>query len=307
MPAMAQDFLLDVPVDCTLGTTCYIQNYVDQDSGPGAINFMCGGLTYDGHQGTDFAVPTLRDMNEGINVLAAAAGTVTGVRDGMDDVLYTEENAANLRGRDCGNGVVLRHDNGWETQYCHLALGSVTVTTGDFVASGTPLGQIGLSGRTQFPHVHLTVRQNGVVVDPFDPNEDASCTAPNVATLWADPLASPQGGMLASGFSTGIPEYSDVKAGTASAEVLSPTAPIVVWGYAFGARPDDVMSIEINGPLGPIFYTENTLDREQALVFRAGGRNPPEDGWPSGLYVGHVAHLRGGIELGRQSVEITLP
>jgi hypothetical protein len=36
MPDMAQDFLLDLPVDCEFGATCYIQNYVHHDDGPDA-------------------------------------------------------------------------------------------------------------------------------------------------------------------------------------------------------------------------------------------------------------------------------
>ena len=58
-PAVAQDLHLGLPIDCTLGDTCYIQNYVDTDPSEEALDFQCGSLTYDGHKGTDFwpAIP----------------------------------------------------------------------------------------------------------------------------------------------------------------------------------------------------------------------------------------------------------
>ena len=38
-----------------------------------------------------------------------------GTRNSVDDVLYTAANAAKVKGKECGNGLVLRHDDGWET------------------------------------------------------------------------------------------------------------------------------------------------------------------------------------------------
>ena len=65
------------------------------------------------------------------------------------------------RDRNCGNGVVIRHADGWETQYCHLRRGSVQVAEGDRVEAGEPLGLVGMSGEANFPHVHLSVRRDG--------------------------------------------------------------------------------------------------------------------------------------------------
>ena len=48
--------ILEVPFDCRLGALCVVQNYVDQDPGPGARDHACGPLSYDGHQGTDIRV-----------------------------------------------------------------------------------------------------------------------------------------------------------------------------------------------------------------------------------------------------------
>jgi len=307
MPAMAQDFLLHQPVDCTLGETCYIQNYVDHDPTEAASDFRCGSLTYDAHKGTDFGLPSLSAMNAGVDVLAAAQGTVRGVRNDMRDVYFTPALAGEINGRECGNGVVVAHGDGWETQYCHLKEGSVVVLPGDQVNAGDVLGQVGLSGRTQFPHLHLSVRRDGNIVDPFDPDGVISCGTPSEATLWANLPETPQGGVLSTGFWDGVPDYGSVKAGTAEAATLSPDGPIVLWALVFGARPGDVVSIMIDGPEAPLFATEETLDLAQALVMRAGGLNSPDGGWASGTYTGFVALTRNGNQLDGASTTITVP
>lgn len=310
-PAAAQDLSLTLPIDCALGDTCYIQNYVDHDPTEGASDFQCGALTYDGHKGTDFGLISLAAMDAGVDVLASAPGIVRGVRNDMRDVLYTIDLAGEINGRDCGNGVVIAHDTidggVWETQYCHMKQGSVIVATGDIVEPGDVLGQVGLSGRTQFPHVHISVRQSGQTVDPFDPDGQIDCTTTSPNSLWAMPLETPVGGLLTVGFADRIPDYDDVKAGTAAADALQSDAPIVLWAFAFGAQPGDIVSLSIDGPNGPIFDTQDTLDRQQALFMRAGGLNTPANGWPAGTYSGLAVHLRGDIELGRQTTTITLP
>ena len=83
--------LLQQPIDCELGETCYIQNYVDADPSSDYADFACGKLSYDGHKGTDFALPTLADMQRGVDVLAAAPGRVLGTRDGMKDAIATKK------------------------------------------------------------------------------------------------------------------------------------------------------------------------------------------------------------------------
>ena len=97
------------------------------------VDFGCGRQTYDGHKGTDFAIPDEQAMARGVNVLAAQGGTVLRVRDGVvDRRIQTEADKKTVEGTECGNGVVIDHSSipngaGWETQYCHLRQGSVQV------------------------------------------------------------------------------------------------------------------------------------------------------------------------------------
>ena len=305
-PLAAQDFTIAVPLDCP-DDTCFIQQYVDRDPGPDAQDMTCGPLSYDGHKGVDFALPSLAMMQAGVNVTAAAPGTVTGVRDELPDIAVDAPDAPALDGRDCGNGVVIDHGGGWETQYCHMAQGSISVAPGDTVSLTTVLGQVGLSGRTQFPHVHLSVRKDGAEVDPFEPSGDAACGYDPDATLFQDPPEYRPGGLIATGFSDAVPDYADVKAGTAAAPALSTTDPaLVVWTYAFGARAGDSLEMAITGPGGEVIRETVALDRTQAQLFRAIGRRTPAAGWPAGTYRADIALRRGTDVVDTQTSTITL-
>lgn len=303
----AGDILLEPPLDCDLTQTCYIQQGVDHDPGPGARDFLCGGLTYDGHKGTDFALPALTMVDVGVDVLASAPGTVRGIRNGMADILQGTPGAPDVSGRECGNGVVVSHGDGWETQYCHMKQGSVIVVTGQTVAMGQVLGQVGLSGATQFPHVHLSVRKDGAVVDPFAPDALNTCGTAADKTLWHEPVAFVPGGLVSAGFSDAVPEYQAVKAGTAARDAMAATAPaLVVWGFAFGGRVGDTLILSIRGPAGEVFTDTQTLDRNQAQLFRVGGKRTPPAGWPHGDYTGTVQMQREGVVLDVQTTSVTL-
>lgn len=307
-PALAEGLLLQSPVACDLTETCYIQQYMDHDPGPDATDFTCAGLTYDGHTGTDFAVPTRADMAAGVDVLAAAPGVVIGTRDGMDDRGYTPERRAELADRECGNGVVVRHSEGWQTQYCHLREGSVAVRTDDRVETGDVLGQIGQSGNAAFPHLHLSVRDpEGTPIDPFDPDGTLTCDDPGNSTLWQSPPTYRPGGLLSLGFAVAIPEYEQIKAGTAGVEALAPDAPaLVVFAYFFGPREGDVIRLAITGPQGEVITQDIDLTKDQAKAFRAIGKRRSSTAWPSGTYTGTATLIRDNQPLEQQSTQITL-
>lgn len=306
LPAMAQDApRLLFPVDCTLGETCFLQQFVDRDPGPGARDFACGPQSYDGHTGTDIRTADMAAMVAGVSVIAAADGVVRALRDGVPD----GGTATMLDGQGCGNGVALTHADGWETQYCHLMQGSITVSIGQSVTAGTPLGLIGYSGRTEFPHLEFILRHEGQVIDPFDPSDLASCGA-GTAPLWAEPVAHDTGAILSMGFSPDIPTFDAITGGQAKRGVIAVTEPaLVLWAYIHSARAGDVVRLRILDASGAaIHMQEVTLDRTQAQLFRATGRRTPAGGWPPGLYRGEVDLIRDGAVIDRaQSAVILAP
>lgn len=298
-------FDLVLPVDCTLGDSCFIQHLPDHDPGPGAGDFACGGLTYDGHDGTDFALPSLAQMEAGVTVLAAAPGTVRGIRDGMADIAVSAPGAPDVTGRECGNGVVISHQDGWETQYCHLKRGSLQVKPGDQVAAGAPLGQIGLSGLSEFPHLHLSLRRAGAEIDPFAPDPQTTC-GQDQAGLWQSAPPMQPGGIITMGFAPAIPSFEAIKQGQVDVPQAASDA-FVLWSYLFGTRAGDRLVLRLNGPEGVLLQDTLTLERAQAQSFRAIGRKRRGADWPPGIYAGEAELWRGEAKIDQSRAEIALP
>jgi hypothetical protein len=305
-PAQAGAFDLSLPLKCDLGETCFIQQYMDHDAGPNAQDFTCGPLSYDTHSGTDFALPSDSAMQAGVAVLASAAGVVKGARDGMPDIRVSDPKAPPLEGRDCGNGVLVEHEGGWQTQYCHMKQGSITVRPGDPVTVGSQLGLVGLSGNTEFPHLHLSVRRDGKEVDPFAPDAPITCGVEPDQTLWAEPIPYVPGGIIGLGFSTAVPEFSAIKAGL-PAEAMTVDAPaLVIWAYYFGNRAGDSLDLRVIGPGGEVVAQTITLDRTQAQAFRAIGKKRGAAPWPAGNYMAFVTLSRDGTVLDTAEQTLTL-
>ncbi len=305
VPASAGEFSLITPIQCDLKNDCYIQQFVDHGPGSTVRDFNCGRLSYDGHKGTDFALPTLARMVQGMAVIASASGTVRGVRDGMPDTGFTETTAEDIEGRECGNGVVISHEAGWETQYCHLLNGSVAVKTGQSVTAGDFLGLVGMSGRAEFPHVHLSVRKNGQVIDPFDPQGRITCTAPVTDSLWAEPPPFRAAGIITLGISADMPDYKTVKAGTSPLPNISSPA-LVIFANIFGTRAGDRLDLSLSGPSGTIISQNIEMTRDQASSFRGIGRKSGGDAWQAGVYEGTATLRRNGNIVEKRSVQTDL-
>jgi murein DD-endopeptidase MepM/ murein hydrolase activator NlpD len=307
LPASARDPVFNPPIDCTLGRDCYIQKYFDHDPGPGVQDYTCGPLANDAHTGTDFALFNLAAMQKGVDVGAAAPGRVRATRDSMPDISVKHPDAPDITGKECGNGVMIDHGGGWQTQYCHLRRGSITVERGRKVAKGAVLGQIGLSGETEYPHVHLAVYKDGIAVDPFAPplREGVfTCGAPGQNPLWQTLLPYVGGGVLDAGISAQVPEYSAVKAGVIHTTPLPANTPaLVLWAYAYGGRND---GLELTGPAGPVAKTDIEIDKTIALFFRGIRTGLPADTWPPGTYSGTANLIRNGITIGHRSIRVTV-
>ena len=305
MPTAAQDLQLGFPVDCTLGESCFIQNYVDHDPGPEAHDFTCAAQTYDTHRGTDIALNDLAAMDAGVNIHPAAAGTVAATRDGMPDILFTDPDAPDITKRSCGNAVIIDHEDGWQTRYCHMKRGSVTVKNGDRVTPETVIGQIGLSGKTEFPHLHISVHKDKNVIDPFQPTASA-CGAADT-TLWSAPIPYVAGGLVSAGFSDVIPEFKTIKAGAAHKATLPATAAaLIVWAHIFGSQTGDVLQLTVIGEQGEFLSHTVLLKRTQARLFRATGRKRNSVPWPTGTYTGTITLTRDNTEIDRLTTQIII-
>jgi len=298
-PAVAKDRRFELPVVCDMGTVCTIQNYFDHDPSEDRVDYACGRLSYDGHDGTDFRVPDLPTMREGVPVVAAAPGVVKGLRDGMPDINVRKIGRAALKGRDAGNGVVIDHGDGWVTQYSHLRNGSVAVARGDRVETGQRLGDIGMSGWAEFPHVHFDVRYEGEELDPFVGFAAYTTCGDDRQPLWSDAALKhldyqPTGPLIA-GFATERPVADAARDGRYAAGQLSSDAgALVMWVDLFGAEKGDKQRFQIRDPAGKqIHETDNVLEDSKVSWFAFSGMRRPPDGWTPGTYRGTYALTRG--------------
>ncbi len=302
---------LVMPLACEVGRSCAIQQYVDHDASSGARDYRCGTLTYDGHNGTDFRLPTTAMQRAGIEVLAAAAGQVLRTRDGMSDAPPAAPADPSASRRACGNGVVLSHGDGWETQYCHLAKGSVRVRPGEWVLAGHAIGRVGLSGRTEFPHLHLTVRHQGQVVDPFAHGAaEGSCDGG--VSLWSpsfrNALAYRARAVLNVGFADGPVTMEKIESGETDGSHYSTEAPaLVAFVRTIGLKAGDVQRLSVKAPDGRLIVdkTEEPLDRNKAQTMLFAGQKRPPAGWPKGSYGAIYGVLHGGKIVLEQRFGIT--
>lgn len=298
--AMAAPNNLLLPLDCEPGRTCWVVRYVDHGKGGETEDYACGPMTGDGHKGTDFAVRDLAAVTEGVKVFAAAPGQVAAVRDGMEDKLIDARDVAQVGGRECGNGVRVDHGNGWTSLYCHLRRGSTMVLEGDQVAAGQPLGLVGLSGQTSFPHLHFDIRYKDQPVDPFIGVKRETDCGPGEAPLWhrdvrkalnyRPPL------LTNSGIAAAVPDKEDVRKGwhrDASVPVHSPSLTLWVDGYWFDVG--DKVAFRLRGPDRSVVIDRTfEIGKRRQRWFSFASAPRPFGGWPSGTYRGEVRVQRAG-------------
>jgi len=300
------------PVACELGTTCFIQNYVDHDPSDKTFDYRCGHRTYDGHDGTDIRLPDLDVQRKGVEVVAAASGRVAHTRDGMDDVSVKVVGKAAITGRECGNGAVVEHGNGWSTQYCHMAKGSLKVKPGDNVSSGQALGLVGLSGNTEFPHLHFTVRHDGKIVDPFaEGAAKGECNSGR--SLWQKAQNSvsnaPSTEIINAGFADHAVTMDEIETGEVKRSLPgSQSAAIVAYVRAIGLQADDEQALELRSPEGQVVaeYRAPKLPRDQAQYFISAGRKRAGSAWPAGTYRATFVLRRQGAEIARRSFQMDI-
>lgn len=276
-----------LPIACEVHVDCWIVNYFDSDPGPGARDYANGFRTYNNHNGTDIAVRDLAAMNAGVPVLAAADGKVRGRRDGMDDVNVRTIGREAIKGRECGNGVVIDHAPGWATQYCHMRKGSVRVSKGQAVKTGDVIGFVGNSGLAEFPHVHFNVFRDKKRIDPF-------AAGGGTTQLWASAALGQMRyepvSVYAAGFREAVPDGARVKQGNIQNQDISATSPaILFWTGIFGIRTGDTVKQILLGPDGKVLAEREVVQKKnQIRRFLWIGKKRGTGKWPAGKYTGRT-------------------
>lgn len=307
---------LNLPLDCIPGKTCWTSKFVDLDPGPGVRDYMCHQRANDRHSGIDFAIRDLKAMEDGVTVMAAAPGTVLRTRDGMEDISARLLGPEMLQRGECGNGVVIDHGGGWTTQYCHMRRGSIAVQPGNRVETGQKLGLVGMSGSSEYPHMHLSVYYNQKIIDPFVGLEDRSASSAKCglgsAPLWNEKtlaeLAYTPAAIFNVGFAAVKPKRTDVPLKEAgidfteadvdsgryrNSEIPSDAQVLVFWSETFGVETGDVVRVRLLGPKGGVLFDQKqSVDGVHARYFRYTAWRRQGPAWPAGTLHGEITLTR---------------
>lgn len=84
-------------------------------------------------------------------ITAPADGTIAELATGIPDNVIGDVNTA----QNWGNTVVIKHSDYLYSKLCHLQNGTIKVKKGEFIKQGQTIGQVGNSGRSPYPHLHM--------------------------------------------------------------------------------------------------------------------------------------------------------
>lgn len=236
-----------LPIQGTLGKDFYIVNHVDQNISAGQYkDFNCGSKSYDGHAGTDFVLRSFRQMDSGVNVLAAEAGTVVAVM----DTFYDRNKSGNSLG--FGNYICIKHPGKYFGYYGHLKTKSLKVKVGDVVTAGQAIALVGSSGNSTDPHVHFEVWYDSTsLIDPF------TGTCQNLGGLWkSQPAYDTAHGIIETGLINVVPTIDIIRERPANKTIYYTNDSFVCfWALQKGVHPGDSSRIDWFDPLGKLYYT----------------------------------------------------
>ncbi|WP_417449169.1 M23 family metallopeptidase [Kordiimonas sp.] len=291
------------PAGCELGKDCWIARYVDHGQNGRAQDYLCGEQSQTGHKGTDIAIADMGRMEAGVSVLATADGKVLRIRDGIRDISVRRNGAASNDGQECGNGIMIEHSNGDRSQYCHVKNGSIRVASGDSVKAGAKIAEIGLSGETEFPHLHYTLYRDGDVIDPFDGSKMNDRCDAGGPLLWANDLPYEALTLFDLRVGTKAPSREKIwQAGTKTLESSSPA--MVITARAMFTRNGDSWHMQIRNPKGKIAADQKViLDDDKQFYYHFIGIKRPAGGFMPGIWTGELTARRGDDTVKKIKVE----
>lgn len=98
----------------------------------------------------------------GAPIVAPCAGVVMAAVDGLPDRSPPDADREQM----AGNHVIVRCGDVWIVMG-HMRRGSVCVRAGDGVRPGQPIGEVGNSGNTGEPHLHIHAQRPGTSAEPM--------------------------------------------------------------------------------------------------------------------------------------------
>jgi len=154
------------------------------------------------------------------------------------------------------------------------------------------LGLVGLSGNTEFPHLHFSVRFHGKIIDPVSGLGKGSGCNNIKNSLWETTagvaLEYIATGILKLAFADQLPARKPYYEHLNAIKILSEdTNKIIFWSHVFGVHKGDRFTMQIISPDGEILANkEETIRTNQAQRLNMIGRQRKQSIWPTGTYKG---------------------
>jgi hypothetical protein len=188
------------------------------------------------------------------------------------------------------------------------------VKVGDSVARGQRLGDVGYSGLAEFAHLHLAVRHNGEIIDPFSGRpQDGTCTSnPREANgLWDEgataALQYHPGEVFAAIFMAQVPVLDELERGSAGIKPDRKSEQLIFSARLLNLRSGDRIRLVIKGPAGfDIESISEPLLRNKATYQSYAGRRRTVPYWAAGQYEGRAELLRGGAVISEMRAKLAL-
>lgn len=180
--------------------------------------------------------------------------------------------------------------------------GSVLVRTGQTIARGAHLGNVGFSGRADFAHVHLSVRHNGNVIDPFTGDRlNSACRSSETTdrALWSDRvldlLPYQRSQIMMVGFAGEALQHRSLVRDHRIARPDRDSKAIVVFARIINLRKGDRIKVGASGPDGfAVDHMTKPLQRNKADFTVFAGKKLRTARWAPGAYRGTIKILRNG-------------
>lgn len=301
-----KDFSIGFPVNCKLNEDCFFFMYPDRLEKNGdyedAYDYRCGTMSYDKHSGTDIIVKHVPQLEKGIEVLAAADGIVYETRDSVPDrrIRTGEPIPTSL---EAGNRIYINHADEWHTDYVHLMRNSIRVKKGDKVKKGQVIALMGLSGRSQLPHLHFSLYYKDKVVDPFVGLTSMYGCNTKEEPIWETHYPYKRTGIIRTGFADKAVTLDELWDGMYQEKTMPQNiSALVAWSHFYGLIKGDIIQTKIFDPNASLFSDLSyTMEENMRLYSRSAGKTTEFKILTPGIWRSETSVKRGEEYVAKES------